>query len=258
PGNGTFWTSPWFEDEDDQLEANKLYVLSHGFTAPSAGTVFARGTGQAWYFTNIAGGLNGTTNPASGPGAATPGEVQIEYEWDGNEMIGLFIGDSITEGLGGSSGLQNPMWSSWPHLWAFRNHGVAVNIAIASSVASDWQTASQDRWNRIDLASIPFDFVYINFGSNDINAWARTWATVMPHIKQIVIIARSKTGKPNLPVYIGNVTPRNGFDSAKETLRQPYNTKYTKMPFTTVGVVDHARAVVDPADVTQILAVHSF
>lgn len=254
PGDGTFYTSPWVTDPAQQITPNREYMVAMAFSADPA-IAIARGTGTAfWFPDNITTGLNSNNTPTKL--SATPFEFQLEYEYEGDQRIGLFVGDSITEGVGGkydeaTPGDAQPTYRSWPALWAARSHSVAVDIAISGTTAAQWATPTQDRWTRLDIATTVPDFAYIGFGSNDVNA-TTSLATFKTNLKTVIDNVRAKIGDDK-PIYVGTITPRNFETVTKEPLRLSYNVWLRTMPYGIAGVLDFDKVLRDPANPGTVL-----
>lgn len=251
PTDGTFWTSGWIDPATIEagVPGGREYMVAVA-AVPTAGADVSvpRGTGRCFYFAgDVTTGLNSNNSPTAL--GSTPLDIQIQYEFEGDNRIGLFVGDSITEGVGGRQNDTNmndpqPTYKAWPHMWAERSHCVANIIALAGTTAAQWSTPTQDRWTRVDLTTTVPDFAVIAFGSNDANASA-TLATFQASLRTVVANVRAKIGSEK-PIYLATITPRN-FDAPRETLRLAYNAWLRTGPLRAAGIIDFARTMEDPA-----------
>lgn len=254
PGDATWYTSDWFTDSAVQFQEGKEFVVALAWSAGSAVTV-PRGIGQCFSFATATDALNPALSSANIP-SGIPIDMQIEYECRTEKKVVLWVGDSISEGQGGSASRNNPWYLAYPRLWAARNNAIVVNISQAGATSFDWQksTATEDRWKRVDLASMSFDAIVLALGANDAQN-STNLGTHQSYMGTIANNARSLAGDVRL--FIANVAPR-GLDAPREALRVSYNDWTNGLPLRAAGTFDMSAAVRDPADATILLAANSF
>lgn len=245
PGDGSWYRSAWFTDPAQQFQGGINYLLAYGFST-AASRSYLSGGGKCWQHVNDGGG--NALAPANVAGtvsttrAGSPLEWIIEYETVTARLVWLVVGDSIAEGIAGPYGtaqtnaVTSPISDSYPALWAERAQALVHNISLASITADNFATVPA-AWTRTDLASPGFDGVYIPIGSNDA-ANGRTLAQFKTSLAAIIANAKSATGLPNVPIYVGNIMPRQGMTSGQNTVRQQINDWLAQMPLGIKGVVD--------------------
>lgn len=248
PGNGSWWTSPWFDNTTYTIPANRFVSFAYGYDA-GASITFPRGVGQAWHATDLSLLTGSTTGPGT-PMANTPMEMQVEYEWEGDERVALFVGDSITEGLGGQSSLGNIGAFSWPALWAARNNAVAINLGVSGAQSGNWVGETNRYWTRADLSAVVPDAVVLALGANDAFN-SNSLATFQSNMISVAANARTLFGE-QIPVFLANVTPR-GLGASPEAIRLSYNNWLEALPLRALACFDFDAAVRDPADSTRLL-----
>ena len=135
-------------------------------------------------------------------------DFQIEYEYTGDQRLGLFIGDSITAGNGGDNAKYAPPFLTWPAHVAARQAGTHVNAGVGGSKSGDWAGATTGGyWDRFDWANLKPDYVIVSLGRNDITAPV-SLATFQANMDTIVQKLRTTFGT-GIPIYLGTVAPRN-------------------------------------------------
>jgi lysophospholipase L1-like esterase len=212
PVDGTDYVSPWIDDPAQQFAPGVDKLLSWGTAITATGTGYTRG--GATQATLV--GANGSAtsaNVSSGGVSITKahvlGDVRMEYEFVGANPVGLFIGDSITDGNGDgdlTSGQNGTLpHETWPGAGALKNGFCAINLGISSANSSGTFSAlSKWSFTRADLATTVPDFAVIALGANDLGSTAATiqgWqATVIANVKSLGIKR----------IYLATVTPRYG------------------------------------------------
>lgn len=250
PGDGTFWQSAWITDPALQFEQDAEYVLGTGFTAGSSTTI-QRGTGQCFVTPTAAAGIDPSVTASSSPPSGIPLDLQIEYETLTDRKVVLVIGDSITEGQGGSDKLA-PWYLAWPRLWASKSRALVVNLSQSGTTTYDWSLTAADRWGRVNLADMQFDAVVVALGANDAHNESNL-GTYQSFLRDTVTKARQYAG--TAPLYLATVTPR-GYTSgdAKETSRTAINGWVRGAPLQCMGVVDFDYYMADRSDATLLPA----
>lgn len=158
---GNEYVSAWVTDPARQIQPFTEYLLSYGMTCTAAQTnVYQNSRGAIVSGASHANEDAPTTIPAAT--SNTPLGVWIEYDFDGSEQVGLYIGDSIADGYTAANGYLG----QWPHLAAHRLGGVCVNSSFAGGQAAHWATPSDLKHTR--LTSLDIDYAVIALGTNDI------------------------------------------------------------------------------------------
>ncbi len=175
-------------------------------------------------------------------------DIVIEYEFTGTgrEPIGLFVGDSLTEGY---KGLVQA--NSIPHRWGMRSRGVAINAGISSATAQDWITSTTYRWTKWGIGSrirVP-DFAMIWLGTNDIpnNFTQAQIETALRSVRDNLFtlgVAR---------VFIATIIPRS-FVAGYEAIRAAENTRLLSQVDGFAGVLDFDPIVANVASPPGLLA----
>lgn len=237
PANGTFYYSPWFENADQQFQAGQVHLLALGFT--SASNTLRTSQGKSFWWANATSGLDPAITSGSSS-AYIPMDFQIEYEVTTDRPAYLFIGDSIMEGVTGAIGTSSsnivptPLHHSYPYMWAERHGGLAVNIALAGIMASQYGDliGYQQLWTRVDHSLANYDGVVIGLGSNDASS-SRTLAQFQTDIANVVAGVRQYVSQ-TVPLYFVDVLPR-----ASASNYGGYNDWYvTNYPHNAAGVVE--------------------
>lgn len=269
PGDGTWYTSPWITDPATQMEADTPHLIAVGYGTVSGSTlVVPRGTGYAWHINGDPLTSNGYTSGAPSGMATTPLEYAVEYESTEIDRVVLFIGDSITEGVGGGGPLSGqPRYRAWPDMWGVRTRTAVVNIGISGGVSGDWTNATTARWSRYDAANISIDASYIGLGANDAAATTTpvSLTSYQNNIHSIISNIHAKVGKGK-PIYLGNVTPRtldnvttyaDSEGQTREGQRLRYNSWLESGPRYTHGTIDFDKVVRNPANNNQLFPAYA-
>jgi hypothetical protein len=184
------WVSPWIYPSTFSLVPNTFYGLSFGFTGPNGLPCnFSLTPGWTWA---------GTGSAAAAGGAGVPGttaqpytqylDLRVEYEWNGTNQIGFFVGDSITSGWLNTIGGLNAIGhmgpdNAWPQMAALRLGHHAMNAGVGGVTAvgpfSSGAPLTQLAWTRFfnpdstgnganltGFAAVP-DYIAIALGLND-------------------------------------------------------------------------------------------
>lgn len=244
PGDGTQYVSGWITDAAKQFTAGRDYVLSVGMSSGGAVAIF-RGYGQsALGF----GGAQGATHVADQtPNLTLFGfaflDAVIEYEVVGSDRpVGLFIGDSLTEGYmnPATAAAAGSPHQTWAQIAALRNAAPAVVNGIAGAVVSTWSPGTGLRWTRVPLADIAPDYAVIALGSNDAAA-GTPLATFQTNMETLVNLLRNTYGIRRIS--LGTIMPRGL--TTNEAIRTSYNAWIRSLPLNATDVFDFDRHVRD-------------
>lgn len=248
------WVSPWIETTSAQIARDKQMLLSFGFTCPTSTTIYR--TFGSMFFASGAGNaaLAGQTG-SLGSYFGSPGlfDVFIEYEFAGTNPVGLYLGDSLTEGRAGGTiqgidpGGQD---AGWPQQHAQRTGAVAMVNAYSGITASQWAFIDSTKWTRFDPATLRPDYVFIWMGTNDIGNNVDSLATIKGKVLSVINKVRALYGN-GIPIYTATILPR-GFTGTQETNRTAMNAWLSARPKNIAGCFDFDRAVRDPASVAAL------
>jgi lysophospholipase L1-like esterase len=215
PVDGTDYVSPWVTAGNLQFTRDVPRLLQWATSTPASGTGISSASNVTQSFLNTTGGsaLVGQTAPAGFISATLMGDVRIEYEFVGPQQVGVFIGDSITAGLGDGdvtgSYLGTLFNEKYPNVAASRGGFIAVNLGIGStgltaSPGNVFQSTSNYAWTRADLATTVPDFAVICLGTNDLGgsiaAILTAYRTLIANIRSLGINR----------IFVGTILPRYG------------------------------------------------
>lgn len=233
PGNGSWFTTPW---STIPLEAGKEYLLAIGYTVGSSTSVQTT-IGECFLWTSATSALDPTVNSGASIPAGIPLDVVLEYECVSTRSGWLFIGDSIAEGVMGTPGTSSssivpqPIWRSYPQLWAARNDALVLNISMAGIMTPQFNTYPEF-FSRLDLAGAQLDGAVIATGSNDFNQ-GRTLVQFQSDIAALMAKIRTTIG--DKPIYLCTTIPRSNTGYAE---RVSANRWMATLPYGAAGVVD--------------------
>lgn len=178
PTDGTDYVSPWISTP---LAAKTPLLLSIGFTTPATGTGVSTGSGCQIAGLNTAGAsgragdtvISGTTGYFA-PTAGAYFDIRVEYEFVGTAPIGVFIGDSITEGTSDGDVFRVQQGclphETWPGAAGMQGNYATINLGTASANLAAFDSAAKRTWARADLATTVPDFAVVALGTNNIGA----------------------------------------------------------------------------------------
>ena len=201
----TYYTSAWVTDPAAQIPAGQNYLLS--IQTFGATSIVCQRTNMG-SFLSFNAGSGGTTAPNPGQNKIGLFDVIIDYDYvdNGENKVGYYIGDSLTEGLGGDNTLGNPGQYSWPSMHSLGAGIVALNGGCSGDQSSAWTSSSNAKWSRFDLTAIAPDYACILLGTNDYQSLV-SLATFQTNIAAAVANLRAKNINK---IYLGMVPPRNG------------------------------------------------
>lgn len=245
--DGSEFISDWITDPTMQLQAYKDYMISYGFTK-SAGSI-ARG--QSFYiFSSSSAGSSTTAGISAIPsGMASTTDTSyfhqcVEYEWTGDERVGVAFGDSLTAGVGQNTANNvvspivagNSPINIWAHAYALLHGTPMVVQAYAGYQASQMQDNTQPMYSAWGIGTtIKPDFATVFIGSNDISGLQAISSTA-PYYKSIINNIRNigipkiffLTIPPRIALQGANPIP-NGFLTSN--ISSGVTTIFTSVPF---------------------------
>ncbi len=239
PGDGTWYTSPWVSTLGAVFEADTEFLVGFGYTF-AASTSVQTGCGRAWHWTNA---TSATTPSTSGAGATArfiPFDWVIEYEATARNRVTLVIGDSISEGITGSSTALEPtsLHLNPFNLWAARTRRCIVNLSLAGITLAHFALATDIGnylWQRQgDLSLIDFDEVIISAGSNDIFTNANQ---SLAQMQSSIDTIRTRLAGYGItaPIYIGTLLARG---ATRNEIRIAYHEWLAARPTFVEDVID--------------------
>lgn len=191
---GAEYLSPWVTSSSLQFQANKLHMISMGFTAPS-GTVANGGQSVGFTVLNSGGAANVAAQgvPAGQALSNTAYlDIVMEYEFANSASgvrTGIIVGDSNSLGFG-NTGI--PVWA---HQVFHQRMGQLTGMPIASIGVSgytlgNFTNPATGLYTRFDLGGgfVPDD-VFLQAGTNDFGG---NQAATAVQAKQMTIIANMK------------------------------------------------------------------
>lgn len=206
---GAEYLSPWVTSSSLQFQANKLYLISQGFTAPS-GTVANGGQSVGFTVLNSGGAANVATQgvPAGQALSNTAYlDIVMEYEFANSASgvpVGIVIGDSNSVGFG-NTGI--PVYA---HQQFHQLIGTQVGTPIASLGISgygsvNFTVSANGLFTRFDVggAFIP-DFALIEVPTNDFGG---NQASTNVAVKIMTIVANLKAFGVKR-IYLFSIPPR--------------------------------------------------
>ncbi|MCD2099516.1 SGNH/GDSL hydrolase family protein [Rhodococcus qingshengii] len=241
PADGTYWTSPWYDQPAHQIAPGRIHLLSIANRIPAGESKrVLMGTGWQWN------GAETVVDPAVAPYSVTPSqsrfEVVVEFESSTVRKVGAFIGDSIVDGV--TAGRQ-ASHQAWPMLWANSHNSIAINAGVSGRTLANWANINHPVWTSVDWANVTADFGFIALGTNDISTGTATLADLKANFLATLANLRTKIGADR-PMYASTVLPRK-FNEANETLRKQYNAWLATCPGGLATVFDFATVMLDPA-----------
>lgn len=225
-GNGEYLT-PWVTDPAVQFsQPGTLYTISHTWSK-AAGSTCYYGSGGSWYSTTMA------DSTATAPGftywGGTAFNVTLEYEFIGNQKIGVAVGDSITEGYGARFNFM-----SWHQVFSMQ-HGIPMCMSADwGSQTNDWvaNAVTEPRWKQIKDAGLNIDFGINALGTNDASVSVAI-GTFQTNLNTVSSRMTSEWGIPWRNRYAVTIAAA-GRTGTPETTRVAYNSWLRSgQPFTT-------------------------
>lgn len=242
----TEYVTDWFTPTDPALAVpSELLMLTIGYTN-TPGALAAIGSSRMWL------GAGSTSGASVGVPEADFSislfEVIIEYEFDGDQKLVMFIGHS-----GLDAGVPNDLAGAflgqangYPQQWARRSGGVAVVNAFSGAVLTDWGPSSP-KWDR--FPDVVPEAILTSLVTNNLNSVSATVPAVQALWHTFMDTLVSKY--PGIPVFHLNETPYNA-SGAIEANRQIWNAWIGGAPRALAGVLDVDRQVRDPSAIYRI------
>lgn len=236
--------TPWVEDASNQFHRGIPRVICIGYTGSAASEVV--------YIS--AGGFSAKTADTNAGQAAAPTDKlvlfdwRIEYEYEAlnsaHQPIVVAIGDSITEGFVGQTGLSADMHETWVGAAGLRCGYPTINLGIRSAFSSGEGALSFDprysagtwKWKRVDLATEVPDIAILALGTNDLGLTAVQYKEATTRIIEYV---RATLGIPR--IYLNTIIPRDVLEH--EAVRLENNEWIRSNPAGVSGICDMDRAI---------------
>lgn len=256
PTDGSEYISPWVTATSFQFTRYTSKFLSFGYTSSAVQVNVS--FNSSWFGYGTSGTLASTSSSAATLVAGTGGgktnnygvvDTIIEYEFVGTNLVGFFVGDSITSGYAGnattlagvvanSCGPQN----AWPELAAMRSGFAAVNGGIGGDSATNWGSSSNQRYTRFDLTTTVPDFACVFFGANEA-VGSRTLSNYQGDIAAVVTALQALSVNR---IYVCTTLPNSSLSVSAEAIRQSYNTWLRQGVVNTSAIIDFASIIEAP------------
>jgi len=252
PTDGSEFVSAWVTDPAAQLPSDHISLLSFGYSMASTQMV---GSGQSrWFFSNgggitAKGQAGATTVTAMGHYAQPYWDIRIEYDFAGPNPIGLVLGDSLSAPLN-SVGNGMVSYEAWHQLAASRARIPVMGSGQAGASINILSDPTSFVVSRAIGLGINYDFVVLEFGSNDVAA-GTPLAVIQPFYATAVSWLKNTVGIKN--VLLTTIAPR-GLATTPESNRVALNAWLRAAPYGCPLAVDFDRILADPADPTNLRA----
>jgi lysophospholipase L1-like esterase len=257
PTDGTDWVSAWVTDPALQFQADTLAMIGRTLSSTGGGTGQALTSTKPCFRNSTAGAaatVAATGSPTNYAANTTVLDTRIEYKFDGSNPVGLYVGDSLTEGAnpGEDGGAQHlAIHESWPGVVGQRLKIPWINAGIYGSKEDSFASASAWGFSRLDLATTVPDFAVISLGSNSAAASVSA-TTIQAGIANAIGVCRAAGIKR---IFLATVIPRSfTAASAPEVSRLAVNAWAGALPGWVTGCFDFDAAVRDPANRLAIFA----
>jgi hypothetical protein len=258
PTDGSDVVTPWATLPDTLQESDVL--LSYGVITAATGTgVAISGNGDGLRGGASSSGLAGSTlaSGASFDSGKIFTDLRIEYEVEGGVRVGLFVGDSITAGAGGSGNLPPEADARiallpaerWPDLAGRVGNFCAINLGVGSIGTAAFDTSAAPTINRAVVgtsATIP-DFAVSALGTNNLY---EGFTTCSSRIVTTVNALRSLGIKE---VYLATILPK-GASTSVGTLGASVAAAATSV-VSSVDVAVGGSAIIGKGDDYEVLTV---
>lgn len=257
PKGGGQLTTAWVEEPARQFAADKDRVLSLGVACSTTQTLAASPNKS---FQNDAKGEGASKAGVASPGLAkrsdSPLSVVVEYEFGGAGPVGLFLGDSITDGCYTDQGVA----TDYANRFALANGVPSVVHALGGGTAADFASTRPGgswgyKWRRLPLAAIKPDFAVISLGTNDLGGANRG---VEETEADLLTVARRVASFGTRRIFFGRVTPRRDpeypsrWTAQDEANRRALNGWMSDPGNGHAGAVYLDEALMDPGDPTLL------
>lgn len=227
PENGDEWVSQWF---NTPIGSNAEYLLSYGYTAPSAPYALVGGSWQS----GTASDASSTT--ATVTRAISAGfDVWIEAETPATTPVVAHLHDSLGCGVGATL----PVHDSVISQYARKIGGLPYHLGASGDSMAGMMNVNPGKLTRWANLAKP-DSILWGLGSNDL-AEGIDLATM-----QTRFLALMETVKGISPtIYLADIMPRDGWavGSVNETVRRQYNNWLRTLPPETRDVFAFAASI---------------
>jgi lysophospholipase L1-like esterase len=251
PIDGSDWVSGWVSDPALQFQADTLAMVGRTLSSTGGGTGQALTTTKPCFRNSTAGAaatITNTGSPTNYASNTTVLDTRIEYEFVGSNLVGLFVGDSLTESAnpGEDGGAQHlAIHEAWPGMVGQRLKIPWINAGIYGSKEDSFASASAWGFSRLDLATTVPDFAVISLGSNSAAASVSA-ATIQAGIANAIAVCRAAGIRR---IFLTSILPRGFVDSsAQELARLAVNAWAGGLPGWVTGFFDFDAEVRDPAN----------
>lgn len=253
--DGTDWVSDWIADEALQFGPNDTKQLGFTLSGTNNGNGVAL-TSSHYGFRSITAGINAVNGSqlarTNFSGNTLALDKRIEYEFEGEDPVGLLIGASGDEGynltvaLDGAGGYEVlPVYETWAGVHGFRSKVHWVNASIVGATQTPFLDKNNLNYTRFDLATTVPDFAVVSLGGNSVLAGG-VLATIKTEVATVVAQVRALGIKR---VYLATICPAGlAAGSANEILRNNFNDWIRTNPFMCDGVIDVDLILRDPTN----------
>lgn len=214
------WVSPWVSAANQQILPGEVYYISMAWTK-AAGSRLYFGSGGSFSSTTVADVGVASPNMTYIPYVAF--NVAVEYEFVGNNKIGVVVGDSITEGA-------KQIWNiNAYHQRLSMRTGMPICMSAqfgsfaGEGFTNNWgfESLTAPRWQRLRDADCNIDFGIVHLGTNE-TAWGGNLLGVQRGLVATQRRMQSEWGVRD--VYGTTLAPRSAaLGSASENLRVAVN-----------------------------------
>jgi len=230
PIDGTTYTSAWITDSTIQFGPKEQRLLSLGVLSTTGGSGIGCDSAlqSALVATSGASGRAGDQVIVGTTGYVAPGsrgislpqwllDVQIEYEFVGPNEVGLFVGDSITAGIGGGDNSATNVGAlsheTFPGAAALRSRFAFINLGVPSAGFTAFADLTTIAFNRVNLTTTIPDFAVIALGTNQLQFYTTEQANYATLIDTVASI-----GIPRNRIYVTTIMPRGDATSLAGTV----------------------------------------
>lgn len=254
--DGTDWVSPWVTDPSAQFAPDVTAQLGITLSGTNNGNGSAT-TSSHYGHRSTTAGINAVNHTqlarTNFVGNTLALDKRIEYEFVGEDTVGLLIGASGDEGynltvaLDGTGGYEVlPVHETWAGVQGLRSKTHWVNASIVGATQTPFLDRTALPYSRFDLATTVPDFAVVSLGGNSVIAGG-VLATIKTEIGTVVDQVRLLGIKR---VYLATIVPvdfATPTNDANETLRGNVNTWLRTNPFQADGVIDVDLYLRDPS-----------
>ncbi|MCC8930837.1 hypothetical protein [Rhodococcus sp. I2R] len=232
--DGVEKVTPWITPATFALTKNKRYLLSTGFTMPSAETPIALGGGGHFVSYDGDRAAQQAANAVFTPNQSFF-DTWIEYRFvDDNAPTILVVSNSLSGPGNVVAATNRGDLDAWQHQWAFANGGVAASIAVGGSWAANYP-ASSAKWTHYDTAATPMVYdaiVLMGLLSSDVAGGAGDAAAIeVAKGSYGVVVNKARSLYPNARIIGTTSPPRQASSGDQETARLSVNAWLSSSPY---------------------------